>query len=97
MSTFFDVPKDDKTVRRKGMPYYPAVTKILAPVFREHDIIFAPRSTGTLKSLLGSNNDDTPMLKKIGFYEISCQNDCDAVYYGKTIRNIEKRFNENIY
>ena len=53
MSTFFDVPKDDKPVRRIGMPNYPAVTKILAPVFREHDIIFAPRSTGTLKSQLG--------------------------------------------
>ena len=51
MSTFFYVPKDDKPVRRIEMIYCPAVTKILAHVFREHDIIFAPRSTGTLKSL----------------------------------------------
>ena len=51
-----------------AMPYYPAVTKVLARIFREHDIIFAPRSTGTLKSLLGSNKDDTPMLKKSGIY-----------------------------
>ena len=96
MSTFFDVLKDDKPIRRIGMPYYPAVTKIIAPVFREHDIIFASRSTGTLKSLIGSNQDDTPMLKKSGIYEVSCQSDCDAVYYGKIIRNIEKRFNEHM-
>lgn len=97
MSTFFDVPNDDKPARRIGMPYYPAVTKILAPVFREHDIVFAPRSTATMKSLLGSNKDDIPMLKKSGIYEVSCQSGCDAVYYGKTIRSVEKRFTEHIY
>ena len=97
MSTFFDVPNDDKPVRRIGMPYYPAVNKILAPVFREHDILFAQRSTGTLKSLLGSNKDDTPMLKKGGINEVSFQSDFDAVYDGKTIRNIENRFNEHMY
>ena len=59
--------------------YYPAVTKILALVFREHDIIFAPKTTKNLKSLLGSNKDDIPMLKKSGIYEVSCQNGCDAV------------------
>ena len=37
------------------------------------------------------------MLKKSGIYELSCQSDCDAVYYGKTIRIIEKIFNEHMY
>lgn len=44
MSTFFDDPKDSEHVRRIGMPYYPPVTRILAPVFRKHYIEFSPRS-----------------------------------------------------
>ena len=37
------------------------------------------------------------MLKKSGIYEVSCQNGCDAVYYGKTLRNVEKRFKDHIH
>lgn len=97
MSTFFNVPKDEKTSRRIGLPYYPAVTKVLAPMFRKHDLEIVPKSGNTLRSILGSNKDSIPMLKKSGIYEVSCQSGCDAVYYGKTIRNIEKRFNEHMY
>ena len=77
------------------MLYYPLVTKNLPPVFRKHDFEFAPKSFTTLKSLIGSNKDPIPFLKKSGIYEISCQSGCDAVYYGKTIRNIETRFSEH--
>ena len=49
-----------------------------------------------MKSLLGNNKDDIPMLKKTGIYEVSCQNGWNAIYYGKTIRNVEKRFKEHI-
>lgn len=97
MSTFFNVPKDEKTSRRIGLPYYPTVTKALAPVFRKHDLEIVPKSGNTLRSILGSNKDSIPMLKRSGIYEVSCQSDCDALYYGKTIRNIEKRFYEHMY
>ena len=60
MSTFFDVPKDEQPFKCITMSYYPAVTEILAPVFREHDIIFDPKSTANLKSLLFNNKDDIP-------------------------------------
>ena len=60
MSTFFNNPKDKDSVCRIGMPYYPLVTKYLAPVFRKNDFMFAPKSSTTLKSLLGSNKDPIP-------------------------------------
>ena len=55
-----------------------------------------PRRTGTLKFLQGRNMDDMPMLKKSRIYEEPCQSNCDSVYYGKTIRNIKKIFNEHM-
>ena len=97
MSTFFDDPKDSKSVRRTAIPYYPLITRNLAPVFRKNDFELVPRSTITLKSLLCTNKDQIPFLKKSGIYEITCQDGCDAVYYGKTIRNIETRFSEHVY
>ena len=47
--------------------------------------------------MLGSNKDPIPSLKKNGVYEIFCQSGCDAVYYGKTIRNLKARFIEHMY
>ena len=63
------------------MLYYPSVTKNLAPVFRKHDIEFAPKRTNTIRSLLGSKKDHIPNLKKSGIYEVSCQNGCDTMHY----------------
>ena len=40
--------------------------KKLAPVSRKHDIEFAPKSSNTIISLLGSNKDYIPNLKKSG-------------------------------
>ena len=88
MSTFFDVPKDEKLFKRIAMPYSQMSLKF--------DNIFSPKSTKNFKSLLGSNKDDILMLKKSGIHEEQCQNGCDAVYYEKTIRNVEKRFKEHI-
>ena len=94
ITKFFEDTHDSKSIRRICMPYYPSVTKKLAPAFKKHDIEFAPKCLKTVRSLLGSNKDPIPSLKKSGVYEISCQSGCDAVYYGKTIRNLETRFND---
>lgn len=96
MSSFFEL-RESESIRRIGIPYYPIITNKLAPIFRKHDFEFAPKSLTTLKSLLGSTKDKIPFLKKSGIYEISCQSGCDALYYGKTIRNIETRFSEHMY
>ena len=75
MSTFFNDTKSTQSNRQICMLYYFFATKKLAPVFRKHDIKLATKNSNTIRSLLGSNKDPFPILKKSGIYEVSCQLD----------------------
>ena len=75
----------------------PIVTRILAPVFSKNYIEFGPKSSATMKSLLNSYKNSIPFLKKSGIYEFSCHSNCNAEYYGKTIKTNETKFSEHMY
>lgn len=93
-STFYDSVRNDERKVRVGVPYYPRVTKLLKPIYREHDMELVHRSDFSLKNALGSIKDVPPDIHKSGIYNAQCDT-CGRYYYGCTIRCAYVRYNEH--
>jgi hypothetical protein len=76
------------------LTFFPPLSNRIQSVFKQYKIRIAPYSNSKLKSILGNTKDKTEPLEKSGIYEINCEN-CDHIYIGQTIRNIETRFKDH--
>lgn len=88
ISTFYGSSKEEETMKRVGVRYYPDVTNKLKPIFRAHKVESA-------RSALGSIKDVPPDLHKSGIYRVQCST-CGSYYFGLTIRKLYVRFNEYV-
>lgn len=77
------------------LTFFPPLSNKIRAIFSEHNIQAAFYGNSKLKSLLGNTKDKIPFLEKAGIYKIKCR-DCNFVYIGQTVRNLETRFKEHL-
>ncbi|SRR6266436_778540 len=90
------LPTQQKKTKWAKLLYFPPLSNNIAKIFAKHDIKMASYSNNRIKSLLPSTKDKTPTFEKSGIYKISCS-ECEDVYIGQTIRDIETRYKEHDY
>lgn len=86
----------DEDLKRLPMPYVPGFTEEMDRSLRPLNISVAPANRITVKNLLESTKDKVPNLRKSGVYKIRCQDSCNYIYIGRTLRNLETRFAEHM-
>lgn len=95
ISTFYDMTKPDEPAKRVAVRYYPTVTNIMRPIYREFNLELVHRNAGSMRQAIGTVKDVPLDLHKSGIYRIQCSH-CGRYYYGMTIRKLFVRFNEHI-
>lgn len=95
MSTLYSQNVQEETMKRVAIRYYPEVTRLLKPIYKQFKMELVHRNEGTLKQALGTLKDTPPDLHKSGIYMIQCSC-CGRCYYGMTIRKLFIRFNEHV-
>lgn len=96
-STFYEIQEEPLEKPRISLPFHSIATPRLQRIFNEHERVVVHKTKNTLHMLLGSAKDKIPPLQRSGIYEIKCQDDCDFVYYGMTVRNPTVRLAEHLY
>lgn len=93
ISTFFEEPPEPP--KRVSVRYYPEVTNLLKPLYKQCGIEMVHRNEGSLRSLIGTTKDPQLNLHKSGIYRIQCRT-CGRFYFGLTVRKLFIRFNEHV-
>lgn len=93
MTTFYDEPVEP--TKRVSFRYYPKITKVLRPAYKNFGVDLVHRNEGSLRDLLGTIKDTPLDLHKSGIYRINC-GCCFRPYFGMTIRKLFIRFNEHV-
>lgn len=96
-STFYGLPREkDEDLIRISMEYCPEVTKILKPIYKKFNLEIVHRSSNSLRQHLKSLKEPLNKIHKSGIYKVKCQEGCDFIYIGRSVRRIETRFNEHL-
>lgn len=97
-STFFTLKDEENNneVKRISMEYCPTVTKFLRPLYRKLNLEIVHRSGNTLRQHLESLKEPVAKHHKSGIYLIKCQDGCEFIYIGRSVRQILIRFNEHL-
>lgn len=96
LKSVFPVNNDNKNKNWKKIPYIPNFSDVIKNKLISFGIQPAFANQRNIKNLL-SNNKIKPLfdiLQKSGVYKIKC-GDCEAIYIGKTKRNLKTRFIEH--
>lgn len=95
-SIIFPVQREDNNKKWRKIPYNGSISEKLGRNIRQFNVNAAYFNNYTLGKLLVNNkvNSKQDALCKSGVYEISCS-DCQAIYIGKSKRDIKSRFLEH--
>ena len=94
LNSIYPIPSENSNNKFYKLNYVKGISNKIINMLKKYNIRTTCINTNNIGKILTNNKDKTDKFSKSGIYCINC-NECNAVYYGQTGRNLGIRVTEH--